>query len=103
MPEPTPQKQLEFFIGKYTPEVAALGKRVLARMRARLPGAIELIYDNYNALVVGFGPTEKPSEAVFSVVFYPRWIMLYFLQGAVLPDPERRLKGSGKVGRHLTI
>jgi hypothetical protein len=100
---PSPEKQLDFFIDKYTPEIAALARRLLARMRARLPGAVEFVYDNYAALAIGFGPTERPSDAVFSVVLYPRWTLLYFLQGAVVPDPAGRLKGSGKVGRHLVV
>jgi hypothetical protein len=100
---PSPQKQLDFFLDKFTPEIAALARRTLARLRERLPGAVEFVYDNYYALAIGFGPTERPSEAVFSVVLYPRWIHLYFLQGAVVPDPAGRLKGSGKVGRHLVL
>src|ERR1039458_9537409 len=66
---------------------------------ARLPGAVQLVYDNYNALVIGFGPSERASEASFSIVLYPRWVTLFFLQGAGLPDPRRLLKGSGKVVR----
>src|SRR4051812_32617035 len=99
----SPQQQLDFFIDKFTPEVAALARRVLARVRQRLPGAVEFVYDNYYALAIGFGPTERPSDAVISIVLYPRWVHLYFLQGAVLPDPTGRLKGSGKVGRHLVL
>jgi hypothetical protein len=34
-------------------------------MRGYLPGAIELVYDNYNALAIGFGPSEKSSDAIF--------------------------------------
>src|SRR5947208_11392800 len=100
---PSPQQQLDFFIDKFTPEVAALARRVLAHLRDWLPGAVEFVYDNYYALAIGFGPTERPSDAVISVVLYPRWVHLYFLQGAVLPDPAGRLKGSGKVGRHLVL
>jgi len=100
---PSAEQQLDFAIDKFTPEVASLARRVLARMRERLPGAIEFVYDNYYAVAIGFGATERPSEAVFSVVLYPRWIHLYFLNGAVLPDPAGRLKGAGKVGRHLLI
>src|SRR4051812_3657510 len=99
----SPQQQLDFFIDKFTPEVAALARRVLARVRQWLPGAVEFVYDNYYALAIGFGPTERPSDSLFSVVLYPRWTHLYFLQGAVLPDPAGRLKGSGKVGRHLVV
>lgn len=69
----------------------------------QLPGAVEFVYDNYNALAIGFGPTEHVSEAIFSIALYPRWINLFFLQGASLPDPQNLLKGSGKVVRHIVI
>jgi len=99
----TPAQQLATFLRKYDPKIAAFARSVLTRMRKRFPGATELVYDNYNALVVGFGPTDRASEAIFSVVLYPRWIILYFLQGAQLPDPDRLLKGSGTVGRHIRL
>jgi hypothetical protein len=101
--EPSPKQQLDFFLGKFTPEIAALAKSVLAKMRKRLPGSNEFVYDNYYTLAIGFGPTERPSDAVFSIAVFPRWAILYFLHGAALPDPEGRLKGSGKVGRHVRI
>jgi len=31
----------------------------------KLRGATEMVYDNYNGLVIGFSPTEKPSLAIF--------------------------------------
>jgi hypothetical protein len=99
----TPEAQLAGFIAKFTPEVAALGKAVLARLRTLLPPAIEMVYDNYNFLVVGFGPTERPSQAVFSVAFYARGVGLCFLQGARLPDPHRMLAGAGKQVRHIKL
>jgi len=100
----SPQGQLDTFIDKYRPEVAALARACLAKMRARLPGATQIVYDNYNALVVGFGPSEKTSHAVFSVAMYPRWVNLFFLQaGPKLPDPHGLLKGSGNVVRSITI
>jgi Domain of unknown function (DU1801) len=60
------------------------------------PGCRELVYDNYNALVVGFGPSERASEAVLSLAVYPRWVTLFFMRGGALDDPERLLDGSGK-------
>jgi hypothetical protein len=99
----SPQKQLDGFVGKYSPEIGAVASAALAKMRARLPGAIELVYDNYNALAIGFGPSERASEAIFSIALFPRWVSLFFLQGAGLPDPNRLLKGSGKVARHLVL
>ncbi len=55
----SPEKQLAGFIAKYTPEVQSVATAALAKMRARLPGAVELVYDNYNALAIALGPTER--------------------------------------------
>jgi hypothetical protein len=60
------EQQLASFIAKFTPEIAALTRSILAAMRVRYPTAIELVYDNYNALAIGFGPSEKTSQACFS-------------------------------------
>ena len=103
MTDASPEEQLETFIAKFTPEIAALVRACLEKMRTRLPGAFELVYDNYNALAVGFGPTERTSEAVFSIAVFPRWVSLFFLRGAKLPDPNHLLKGSGKTARHLVL
>jgi hypothetical protein len=96
-------KKLDTFIDKFEPAIAAETRAVLAKVRERLPGATELVYDNTYALVVGFSPNERPSDAVFSIVVYPRYVVLYFLNGAVLPDPAGVLKGEGKVGRHIRL
>ena len=99
----SPDEQLAAFLTKYTPEVAALAKRALAKMRRRLPGAVELVYDNYNALAIGFGPTDRASDAVFSIAVYPRWVSLFFLQGANLTDPRKLLRGAGSRVRHIVL
>ncbi len=98
-----PEEQLAGFIAKYTPEVGELAQAVLAKMRRRMPGAVEMVYDNYSFLVIGFGPTERPSEAVFSIVLSPRWVSLCFLHGARLTDPNRLLQGGGKQVRHIRL
>jgi len=97
------ESQLEEFLARYTPEIAGLAKAVLVKMRKRLPGAVEMVYDNYNALVIGFCPGERPSEAIFSIAVYARWVNLYFLQGKNLRDPEKLLKGSGSRVRNIKI
>lgn len=99
----TPKAQLDGFIAKYSPDVAKLGRAAIARMRKFLPAAQILVYDNYNALAVGFAPNERASAAVFSIVLYPRWVSLFLLKGAALPDPHKRLSGSGNVVRHVVL
>jgi hypothetical protein len=99
----TPSQQLFRFLSKYSPEIAAQGRRALAKMRKRLPGSTEMVYDNYNGLVIGFGPTDKPSLAIFSILLMPDHVTLCFLQGASLPDPNRLLKGGGNLVRHVRL
>lgn len=98
-----PAQQLAGFLAKFTPEVRSLAKSALSVMRKRLPGAIEFVYDNYYALVIGFGPSERPSEAIFSIVLYPRHVSLCFLFGAELTDPEGLLQGNGNQVRHIRL
>ena len=99
----TPVADLARFVARYSPEVGAIARAALRTMRARLPGAVELVYDNYNGLAIGFGPTERTSDLIFSITLYPRWVSLFFVHGAGLPDPEKRLEGSGTRIRHVVL
>jgi hypothetical protein len=101
--QPEAQAQLDSFLAKYDPEVETVARRALAKMRKLMPGAIEMVYDNYNWLVIGFSPSERPSEAIFSLVLPPGRVTLCFLQGAGLPDPAKRLQGSGNVVRNIRL
>ena len=99
----SPSQQLASFLARFSPEIAALAKTARAKMRKRLPRAIEMVYDNYNALVMGYSPTERPSDAIVSIVVYPRCVNVYFIRGAHLPDPQGVLHGNGNQGRHIRL
>lgn len=100
----TAESDLEAFIDRYEPDVASVARDALVRMRARVPGALELVYDNYNALAIGFGPSEVIGDAIFSIALYPRWVSLFFLQdGPRLPDPDELLMGAGNKVRHVVL
>ncbi len=97
------EAQLDRFLNAFTPEIAAFARVALSKMRNQLPHAVEMIYDNYNALACGFGPTEKTSEAIFSIAVFPKNVSLFFLQGASLPDPKGLLQGEGNVVRYIRL
>ncbi len=103
-PSLPPAKQLDRFLDKFHPAIAADARVALRRMRARLPGAQELVYDNYNALAIGFAPTDRTSEAIFSIALFPRWVSLFFLlNGTRLRDPDCYLSGAGNKVRHIKL
>jgi len=73
------------------------------KLRARIPRGFELVYDNYNALAIGFSPTDRSSAAVISLAAYLRWVTLFFLQGAGLEDPLGMLQGAGARVRSVRL
>ena len=97
------QRQLDGFIDRYTPELAGNARQALTFMAARLPTATRLVYDNYNALVVGFGTSDRVGDIILSLALYPRWVTLFFLRGTVLPDPNGLLEGSGSTVRSVRL
>lgn len=99
----TAEQQLTTFLARYAPDIQAIAKSARKKMRAMFPRAIELVYDNYNALVIGYGPTERAADAICSIAVYPKWVTLFFLHGAKLRDPEKILTGSGKVVRNFRL
>jgi len=99
----SPAKQLASFLGRFRPEIAALARVARAKLRQRLPGAIEMVYDNYNALVIGYSPTERPSDAILSIVIFPKRVSICFVQGKHLPDPHHALNGNGNQVRFIRL
>ncbi len=97
------EKQLDRFLDAFTPELAGVVRRALGKLRKRLPHAIELVYENYNALAIGFAPNERASDGIFSLAVYPKHANFFFLQGAKLPDPEGLLQGAGSRVRHIRL
>jgi hypothetical protein len=97
------KEQLASFLAKYNLEIAARAESILRKMRKLHPTSVELVYDNYNALAIGFGPSERASEAIFSIALYPRWVSLFFLQASGLSDPDKILQGKGKVAKHIVL
>ena len=96
-------KQIDEFIDKYTPEIAANLRTCRRKLRVLVPRGFELVYDNYNALVFGFAPSEKASTAPLSIAGYPKWVTLFFLQGASLVDPQSLLEGTGSQVRSIRL
>ncbi len=57
---------------------------------------VELVYENYNCFVIGYGPNERASEAVLSLTAQAKGVAICFTQGAKLPDPKGVLIGGNQ-------
>jgi hypothetical protein len=99
----TPAKQLASFLAKFDPAVARLIRSARSTLRKRLPTAVELVYDNYNFLAIGYCTSERTSDCIVSIACAANGVALSFYNGASLPDPEKILLGSGKQNRFIRL
>jgi hypothetical protein len=97
------EKQLKAFIGKFDPKDQRLIRAVRRAVRKRFPTANELVYDNYNFFVIGYSPTERPSDAIVSIAARANGVGLCFIHGTRLLDPKRLLLGSGNQTRFIRL
>ena len=99
--KPSPNAQFSAFLSRFSPEIVALVKRCLPKIRRVIPCAYQLVYEYSNSLVVAFSMSESGYEAIVAVAISARGIQLYFDKS--LPDPKGLLKGSGTKVRSVTI
>ena len=102
MPATREAAYLEKATGRYAPEVAATARAGLKKLRARFPGARQLVYDRRQSLPIGFAPALGGSP-IFSLVLYPRWVRFFFLEGVAIDDPDGRLEGTGSQVRSIRL
>jgi hypothetical protein len=102
MPD-TNARQLADCIARYTPAMADAITSCRRKLCARVPRGFELVYDNYNALAIGYAYADKASASLVSIAGYPRWVTLFFLYGKDLPDPEGLLQGEGARVRSIRL
>ena len=97
------ERRIAAFVDKYTPAIAVQLRDARQRLRARFPHGVEMVFDNYNALVFGIGPTDRSRDSFISIAGYPKWVTLFFLDGASLHDPAGLLEGDGKQVRGIRL
>jgi hypothetical protein len=89
------------FLSRFPPEIVALVKRCLPKLRRALPGSCQLVYDYASSLLVAFSMSERGYEAIVTMAIFPREVRLYFDKS--LPDPKGLLQGSGTKVRSVTL
>jgi hypothetical protein len=97
------EQQLKTFIGKFEPKDQRLIRAVRTAVRKRFANAWELVYDNYNFFVIGYSPTDRPTDAIVSITARAGSVGLCFIRGAALPDPNKLLQGSGNQTRFIRL
>ncbi len=97
------ERQLRTFIARFPSKDQTRIRALRRALRARLPGAYELVYDYGKSLVISYSPTERGFEGVVAIAARADRLDLSFGQGASLPDPAGILQGRGRQVRSVPL
>ncbi len=98
-----PPKALLHFLRPFRVPVRKLALSMRRLVLSEMEPCVESIYDAYNALALGYGPTGRMNDGICHIAIYARHVNLGFNHGAQLEDPRGILQGSGKWIRHITV
>jgi hypothetical protein len=98
-------KDLFRFLKPFGKDISALVMWLREFVWDQYPQTNELIYDNYNAVAVGWSPTDKVGHTFCSIAIgrTSKNVHFGFYWGNELSDPENILLGKGNQYRYILV
>jgi len=84
------------------PAMQPIARRLREIVSGVDPDYVEVVRLGDRAATYGVGP-KKMSEGYSYILPYTKWVNLGFYKGAVLPDPDKIIEGTGKMLRHVKV
>ena len=88
-------------LASHTPEVQAAARALADGIREALPDVV-VDYDPGNGLLA-FGRSMKMRDLLFALIPHAGWVNLQLADGALLPNPDGLIEGTGKKIRHIKV
>lgn len=85
----------------HTPEVQAAARALEALVRSELPDAV-IQFDPGNGLLA-IGRSTQMRDLLFALIPHAGWVNLQLADGALLPNPDGLIEGTGKRIRHVKV
>ena len=96
--------ELEVFLKPFDDHIVKLAFWLRAFIWKLFPECNEMIYDNYNAVAVGWAPTLTLYDTFCSIAVYNnKSVHFGFYWGSKLSDPRKLLLGNGKQYRYIRV
>jgi hypothetical protein len=96
-------KDLLKFLKPYDKKVVETAIQLRDFVIEQHPDCNELIYDNYNAVAIGYSTTDRQKELYCHIAVYSKYVNMGFNKGVELSDPGKLLKGTGNSIRHIRV
>ncbi len=98
-----PTKDLVKFLSPFPDEVKETTLWLREFVWDLYPNSNELIYDNYNALAIGFSTSDTAADAFCSIAVYSKYVNFGFNRGSEISDPDKILSGNGSLYRYIRV
>lgn len=98
-------KELLKFLSPFGDEITELALWLREFVWDLYPNTNELIYDNYNALAIGWSPTDRVGHIFCSIAIgrTSKNVHFGFYWGSQIPDPLKKLIGKGNQYRYILV
>jgi hypothetical protein len=91
------------FLDVYDPEIVSLALALRDVVFEEASDANEVVYDGEYTVAMHFTPTARYQDAFCLIAVFSKHVNLQFNRGAELPDPKKKLEGTGKNMRHIKV
>ena len=88
-------------LASHAPDVQAAARALKAIIREELPDVV-VQYDPGNGLLA-FGRSMAMRDLLFALIPHAGWVNLQLADGALLPNPDGLIEGTGKKIRHIKV
>ena len=95
------EADVERLLAEHTPDLQAIARALRATIRRELPDAVEQV--DFGNKLIAFGRSMKMRGLLFAIIAHRSWVNLQVADGAILPDPDGIVEGTGKRIRHVKI
>jgi hypothetical protein len=98
-----PSAELIGFLKPFPDEVVKTALELRDLIWSRYPDCNELIYDNYNALAIGWSLSDKASDAFCSIAVFGKYVRFGLNRGSELNDDKKIFEGKGSLYRSIKV
>lgn len=95
------EAHVDQLLGNAPPAIAAIARAVRATIHGEVPDAVERV--DFGNRLIAIGRSMRMSGLLFAIIPHASWVNLQLADGAVLPDPDGLIEGTGKRIRHIKV
>ena len=88
-------------LAEHPPEQQAIEQALRATIRREFPDAVEQV--DFGNKLIAFGRSMKMRGLLFALIAHKSWVNLQLADGALLPNPDGLIEGTGKRIRHVKV